>query len=270
VEDDLGAEVEVPRRPRRLVSLVPNLSETLWWWGLADHLVGVTEWCVAPPEAFVRAVRVRGTKNPDLEAVVSLAPDLVIANEEENRELDVRRLRQAGVPVYVTRVRTVHDAADALQRLGAVVGAADPGRQLAASLRRAVSSPSPPRAVPAACAVWRDPWIWVGRDTFAGALLAAAGAHVVHAERYPAEELEQVRAAAPDLVLLPDEPYRFGADDLTAFNGWTTRVRRIDGAALTWWGPRTPMAVAELSRLVRTVRRRPPGRARGAPTGTPQ
>jgi ABC-type Fe3+-hydroxamate transport system substrate-binding protein len=268
VVDDLGAEVEVPERPRRLVSLVPSLSETLWWWGLADRLVGVTDWCEMPPHAFDHASRVRGTKNPDLEAVRGLEPDLVVANEEENRELDVHRLRESGVSVYVTRVRTVADAAEALQRLGATVGVPEPGRQLAATLRRALASAGTGRPVRTVCAVWRDPWVWVGSDTFSGSLLAAAGArlwHPAHDARYPTVELDEVRRAVPELVLLPDEPYRFGEADRVAFAGWPARVRRVDGAALTWWGPRTPTALADLTRLVRTVRRRPArtGIARG-------
>jgi ABC-type Fe3+-hydroxamate transport system substrate-binding protein len=272
VHDDLGAEVAVPERPRRLVSLVPNLSETLWWWGLVDRLVGVTDWCEMPPHAFDHATRVRGTKNPDVGAIVDLGPDLVVANEEENRELDVRRLREAGVEVYVTRVRTVADAAEALERLGDAVGARDPGRQLAATLRRGLASSGRSRPLLTACAVWRDPWIWVGSDTFSGSLLAAAGARVWHPPddaRYPSVALEDVRRAEPELVLLPDEPYPFAEADRAAFAGWATRVRRIDGAALTWWGPRTPTALADLARLVRTARRRPArgGVARGAGDG---
>jgi ABC-type Fe3+-hydroxamate transport system substrate-binding protein len=272
VLDDLGAEVAVPERPRRIVSLVPSLSETLWWWGLADHLVGVTDWCEMPPHAFDHAARVRGTKNPDLDAVRALEPDLVVANEEENRELDVRRLRESGVDVYVTRVRTVADAADALQRLGAAVGATEPGRQLAATLRRALASTGTARPVRTACAVWRDPWIWVGTDTFSGSLLTAAGAELWHPPadaRYPSADLDDVRRAGPELVLLPDEPYRFGQADRAAFAGWPTRVRLVDGAALTWWGPRTPTALADFARLLRTVRRRPArkGTVRGGGIG---
>jgi ABC-type Fe3+-hydroxamate transport system substrate-binding protein len=267
VLDDLGAEVQVPEQPRRVVSLVPSLSETLWWWGLADRLVGVTDWCEMPPHAFDHASRVRGTKNPDLDAVRGLEPDLVVANEEENRELDVRRLRESGISVYVTRVRTVSDAADALQRLGATVGATEPGRQLASALRRGLASTGTARPVRTVCAVWRDPWMWVGADTFTGSLLAAAGAEPWHPPRdarYPKADLDEVRLAGPELVLLPDEPYRFTEADRAAFSGWPTRVRLVDGAALTWWGPRTPTALADLTRLVRTARRRP------AQTGIPR
>jgi ABC-type Fe3+-hydroxamate transport system substrate-binding protein len=170
---------------------VPSLSETLWWWHLADRLVGVTDWCVAPPSAYTAAVRVRGTKNPDVTTIVELAPDLVIANDEENRELDVQRLREAGVEVYVTRVRGVEDAAGSLARLGEALGVGRAGAGLAQSIERAVDQlAAPSRQLRVFCPVWRDGpptegtaddevWWATGRATFAGDLLGHVGLDVL-------------------------------------------------------------------------------------------
>jgi ABC-type Fe3+-hydroxamate transport system substrate-binding protein len=270
VVDDLGVEVEVADAPRRLVSLVPSLSETLWWWHLADAVVGVTDWCVAPPLAFRDATRVRGTKNPDVAAVVGLEPDLVVANEEENRELDVRRLRDAGVPVYVTRVRTVDDAAASLARLGEALGVGRAGEGLAQSIVRALDQLAPvPRRPRTFCPVWRDGvphgaaaddevWWATGRDTFGADLLGRAGFDVVPADpeaRYPRLALRDVADLDPDVVLLPDEPYAFGPADREPFGDWPARTRLVDGTALTWWGPRTPHALGDLGRLARQLAR---------------
>jgi ABC-type Fe3+-hydroxamate transport system substrate-binding protein len=269
VTDDLGAEVPLQRSPQRLVSLVPSLSETLWWWHLADQLVGVTDWCVAPPAAFANAVRVRGTKNPDLRAIRELAPDLVVANEEENRELDVRRLRDAGIAVYVTRVRTVEDAAASLARLGSAVGVERAGAGLAQAIVRALDQlPSVPRPPRTFCPVWRDggadadpgaeAWWATGHDTFGADLLRRAGFAVVPDTpdaRYPRLQLREVAALDPELVLLPDEPYAFGAADREVFSRWRARTRLVDGTALTWWGPRTPHALGDLTRMARQLSR---------------
>jgi ABC-type Fe3+-hydroxamate transport system substrate-binding protein len=270
VVDDLGTEVASTGPPRRLVSLVPSVSETLWWWHLADDLVGVTDWCVAPPAAYDHASRVRGTKNPDVTAIVALAPDLVIANDEENRELDVQRLREAGVPVYVTRVRTVRGAADSLARLGRALGVEKAGDGLAQSIVRALDQlpkvPRPPRTF---CPVWRDGlpaggapeeevWWATGRDTFGADLLAHAGFEVVPDTpdgRYPRMPLGEVAAIDPDVVLLPDEPYAFGPADREVFSSWRARTRLVDGTAMTWWGPRTPHALGDLARLARQLSR---------------
>jgi len=278
VVDDLGATVAVPDHPQRLVSLVPNLSEVLWWWQLADRLVGVTDWCVAPPSAFNAAQRVRGTKNPDVQAIVAAAPDLVVANEEENRELDVRRLRDAGIAVYVTRVRTVDDAAEALTRLGAALGVERAGAGSAQSIRRALDQLSlPSRRLTTFCPVWRDgvpddggpadeTWWALGRDTFAGDLLARCGFDVLPADpdgRYPKHRLGDVAALDPDVVLLPDEPYTFGAADRAVFDAWRARTRYLDGTALSWWGPRTPHALGDLARLARQLTSRRRNTSRG-------
>lgn len=260
VTDDLGTPVPVPSDPQRLVSLVPSISETLWWFHLADRLVGVTDWCVAPPNAFDHATRLRGTKNPDVAAIVDLRPDLVIANREENRELDVTRLRDAGLAVYVTAPDGVAAAAASLQGLGEALGAAAAGRGLAQTIERALARlPREQRALQTFCPIWRDPWMAVGTGTYAGDLLAQAGFAVLPREpRYPEVALEAVAALDPDVVLLPDEPYAFGEEDRAPFRGWRARVRRIDGTALTWWGPRTPHALTDFARLARSVRRRMP------------
>lgn len=263
--DDLGACVEVVDHPTRVVSLVPSMTETLWWLHRADAVVARTDYCVAPPGAFPRAHSVRGTKNPDVRAIVDRSPDVVLANEEENRELDVRRLRDAGVAVYVTAPRTVAAAADSLEAVGAVVGARAAGADLAQAIRRAlvrVESAGP--WLRAFVPVWRDPWMATGVDTFAGDLLACAGFAVVpDAPRYPRVDLGEVRALDPDVVLLGDEPYPFGRSDRAAFTGWDVPVRSVDGTALTWWGPRTPHALGDLARLQRALgggrRRRPAG-----------
>jgi len=256
--DDLDHPVPLPGSPERIVSLVPSLSETLWWWHLSDRVVGVTDWCVAPPHGFPHATRVRGTKNPDTAAIIDLAPDLVVANEEENRELDVVRLREAGVPVYVTRVRSVPEAASSLVALAGALGVEAAGAGLAQSLHRALARlPSGAAPLRTFCPVWRDPWMAVGTDTFSADLLARAGFHVVPDEsRYPSVDLADIEAADVDAVLLPDEPYVFTDVDRDVFDGWAARVRLIDGTALTWWGPRTPSALASLARLAAHLRRR--------------
>lgn len=259
VIDELGTSIEVPDEPARIISLVPNLSELLWYVGAADRVVGVTEYCVAPPHGFPRAERVRGTKNPDVSRIVELQPDVVIANSEENRRIDVERLREADVAVYVTNPRSLPEATGSIEAVAAVVGAGGRGRGVADAIRRAqdaVGSSPPARPVRAVCAIWRDPWMVVGPGTVAGDLLVRAGFTLVApGPRYPEVTLEDVADDAPDVVLLPDEPYAFGEDDRTAFDHLSARTRLIDGTSLTWYGPRTAYALRELNRLARSLTR---------------
>jgi ABC-type Fe3+-hydroxamate transport system substrate-binding protein len=257
VADARGRPVDLPDRVDRVVSLVPSLTEWLVHAGVGERLVGVTDWCVEPAEVVARLPKVRGTKNPDLRAIRALAPDLVVANAEENRKLDVERLEAGGLPVFVTMPTTVAGAVAELRDLAAAVGGLPRAAAIDADLVAAVaaayrSRPStPPRY---ACAVWRDPWMWLGRRTYAADLLGLAGGAPVlddPATRYPRIEPDAVAALRPDLVLLPSEPYAFGAADAEEVAGWSgARVELVDGRALTWYGPRIPAALATFRALL--------------------
>jgi ABC-type Fe3+-hydroxamate transport system substrate-binding protein len=243
VNDDLGHPVDLPGPPRRVVSLVPSLTEALAV-TVPDRLVGATDWCTHPADLDVP--RVRGTKNPDRAAIAALHPDLVVANQEENRELDVRQLREAGIPVWVTRIETLDEALTSMDRLFA--GVLDVGVPDWLAAARTAWTPAPDPGPRVAVAIWRDPWMWVGTRTFTGDLLARLGCtNAITAERYPKAEPEDVDA---ELVLLPDEPYVFTADDgPEAFPGRATAL--VSGRQLTWYGPSLATAREELTAALR-------------------
>ena len=270
MRDDLGDLLPVVGPPRSIVSLVPSLTELVAEWGLASSLVGVTDFCVSPPGAFPDAERLRGTKNPDTRRIAALRPDLVLADREENRRIDVERLRAAGLAVWVTSVRSVSDVAASVRRLGPALGAESEGKDLARRILAEVeaSTAAGPSgeadSVPSACMIWRDGpqqgdaerWWAVGADTFAGDLLRCAGLPPVAIGddgRYPRATLAEFRGASPEVVLLPDEPYLFGDADADEFRDWAVDVLRCSGQPLFWWGPRTPAALRWL-RQVRTDR----------------
>ncbi|MER8117225.1 helical backbone metal receptor [Streptomyces sp. NPDC094031] len=239
---------------KRVVSLVPSLTEAVAE-TLPGALVGATDWCSHPGELDV--VRIGGTKNPKVERIIELAPDVVIANEEENRVPDLDALRAAGLDVLVTEVRTVPDAFAELARVLAACGAPErPGwlREAEAAWR---ALPAPAERRTAVVPIWRRPWMVVGRDTFAGDVLARLGVdhlYADHAERYPRVPLDELRAAAPDVVVLPDEPYRFTAQDgPEAFPGLACAL--VSGRDLTWYGPSLAWAPRTLGEALRAARR---------------
>ncbi|WP_406252198.1 helical backbone metal receptor [Streptomyces atratus] len=233
----------------RVVSLVPSLTEAVAVTA-PGLLVGVTDWCTHP--AGLTAARIGGTKNPDVAAVLALRPDLVVANEEENREADLAALRAAGTEVLVTEVRTLDQAFAELGRVLAACGRSGP-RWLdeAEAVWAALPPPRAPRR--AIVPIWRRPWMVLGRDTFAGDLLARLGVENVyadHAERYPRIPLDVLNAAGAGLVVLPDEPYRFTADDgPEAFPALPAAL--VDGRYLTWYGPSLVRAPAVLRAALR-------------------
>ncbi|MFC4032184.1 helical backbone metal receptor [Streptomyces polygonati] len=249
---------------RRVVSLVPSLTEAVAV-SAPGLLVGATDWCSHP--AGLDVVRVGGTKNPDVPAITALAPDLVIANEEENRAPDLAALRAAGLPVMVTEVRSLPQSFTELARvLVEGCGLPRPGWLDAARAAWLDVTPYAPR-LRAVVPIWRRPWMTLGRDTFAGDLLAALGVDHVHAgdaERYPRADLARLPAA--DLVILPDEPYRFTAEDgPEAFPGLPAAL--VSGRHLTWYGPSLVEAPEVIGRALRAAVHRPgpARRARGGP-----
>jgi ABC-type Fe3+-hydroxamate transport system substrate-binding protein len=227
------------RRPGvRVVCLVPSITEALASVH-PERLVGATDWCTHPADLESFGVtRVRGTKNPDLAAIRALRPDVVIANKEENRELDVRRLRDSGVAVHVTDIETVPQAVAAYDELfDDVLGWERPA--WLAEVRERWCGPLPPVTRRVAIPIWRDPWMVVGGATFTSDLARRLGWENVfagHEGRYPHVRLDEVDGSGADVVLLPDEPYVFTADDgPEAFTRTPTRL--VSGRLLTWYGP---------------------------------
>jgi ABC-type Fe3+-hydroxamate transport system substrate-binding protein len=253
LRDDLGAPVAVHRPPRRIVSLVPSLTEALAV-TVPDRLVGATDWCTHPADLAV--ARVRGTKNPDRAAIAALEPDLVVGNREENRELDVRRLRDAGIPVWVTVIESIEQAFRSLRRLFTdVLAVPEPAWLTAAEV--AWMRPAPCAGTRVAVPIWRDPWMFVGARTFTGDVLARLGLLNVLGsafDRYPRMDLDHLRELRPELVLLPDEPYAFTADDgPEAFPDMATAL--VSGRELTWYGPSLAGARDSLIRSLETAHR---------------
>jgi ABC-type Fe3+-hydroxamate transport system substrate-binding protein len=233
--DDLGYPVKVTRPVERVVSLVPSLTESVAA-TRARALAGATIWCTHPAELDLP--RVRGTKNPDLAAIARLSPGLVLANQEENRRLDVERLRAAGIPVWVTVIKTLAQAVASLRRMfREALGWPEPA--WLGEAERVWQAPVPDPLLRAVIAIWRDPWMVVGSDTFTGDVAGRLGLRNVygdHPERYPSVGLDDLHARDPEIVILPDEPYRFSAaDGPEMFRG--RRVALVEGRSLTWYGP---------------------------------
>ena len=233
--DDQGGPVRLPTDVARIVSLVPTLTEAVAC-SAPEKLVGATDWCTQPGDLDV--TRVRGTKNPDLEAILRLSPDLVVANAEENRLVDIETLRESGIEVWVSDIRTVEQALVSIGRLLAAIGVADvPWLHQAQLAWERAPVVVPGRKLRAVVPIWRRPWMHVGSDTYAGDVLRRLGVDNVLAaspERYPKLGLADLPEV--DLVVLPDEPYLFTAHDgPEAFSGTATAL--VSGRFLTWYGP---------------------------------
>ena len=256
--DATSRRLELGRPPSRIVSLVPSLTETLFAFGLADQVAGVTRFCVEPAAASSKP-KVGGTKNVDADAVRALEPDLVLANVEENTRADVEALIAAGLPVFVTYPRTVAVAIAELHQLAEMTGsteAAAPTLELAErELRCAEANNERRRPLRTFCPIWRSPWMTIGPDTYMHDFLRVCGADNVYggaSDRYPVIDLLDVASRRPEVVLLPDEPYPFAPkhvpEVIEALGD--VRIYLVDGKSLCWYGPRIGPALAEIQNLL--------------------
>jgi ABC-type Fe3+-hydroxamate transport system substrate-binding protein len=262
--DASGVAVDLARPPRRIVSLVPSITETLCGLGLADALVGITVYCVEPREVVSTKTRIGGEKNPDLEQIRRLQPDLVIANIEENLRDHVETLRSWSIPVWVTYPRTVAEGIRLIADLGSVTGTDARASAMLSEIEplyeRVVNTVARRPPVAVFYPIWRGPYMTINRDTYIHDMLRVCGGRNVFAdrsERYPAVTLDEVAAQRPAVILLPDEPFRFRRAHLADFAGYADvpavregRIHLVDGKPFSWHGPRIADALRRLPGLI--------------------
>jgi len=284
LEDDMKRELTFGRAPQRVVSLVPSDTYNVLMLGAASALVGRTDYCDMPDDvASVEHVKkIGGTKNPDVDGIMALEPDLVIANQEENTKKDLEKLAQAGFKVYVSFPRRAADGIAHLARLARIFrverepAVRDLLRGGYAVIRAAEQRTVTP--LRAFCPIWMKPLMTLNGETFMSDVLALAGAENVFADRarryplaadvgdapamesegrdtrYPRVTLEEVVSRAPDLVLLPDEPHPFGEEDAEVFRGAGLRTAFTSGKDLCWYGARTVSGLPRVTALVDRLR----------------
>lgn len=252
--------------PRRVVSLVPSVTESLFDLNLGDRLVGVTDYCVRPAAQTVWLAKVGGTKDPDIARIAALRPDLVIVNQEENRREDAEALAAAGLALWVTHPRTVADALNLLWNMMYVFDetAMVPRVQVIERTLDWVQGASRALARRARVfvPVWWEPLMSFNADTYIHDLLRVCGGDNVFASsagRYGQVALADVVAAQPDVILLPSEPFAFGAAQMAQFAALdvpaahSDSIYLVDGSLLTWHGTRLAYALDALPALLNPV-----------------
>lgn len=254
--DVLGKELFLDRSFSRIVSLVPSLTETLFELGIGDRVVGVTDFCIFP-EIPPGIRRIGGTKNPDIETIRGLAPDLVYVNVEENLRRHAEAI-EAFSSVFATEPQSVIQVRDLIGQLGRIHDREDRAGVWVSRLDSVIAEVDEPRReFTFVCPIWKGPWMWCGGDTYVADLVSTAGGRnlIGDRERYPRMALDEVVALDPDVVFLPDEPYEFGESDAAelrdVFRGRV--VGPFPGHLFTWHGTRTVAGLSFLANFVRTL-----------------
>jgi iron complex transport system substrate-binding protein len=263
VTDQTGRTVELAGPPRRLVSLVPSVTEILYALGQEDHLAGVTDFCDYPPAARAKP-SVGGMVNPSLEALVALRPDLVVLTTAGNRDETFVQLQRLRIPAYVVNPTSLAQALDLVERLARLTGRPEAAAPVVESLRRRVREVTArvaarprPRVL---YVVWPEPLVVPGRNAIVSELIELAGGRSITAgsgEGYPRYSVEAAVAQAPEVILLarhatPKSPI--------AREQWARfvmlpairqgRLHDVDGNLLHRYGPRVVDGLETLARLL--------------------
>lgn len=268
----------VDRPPKRVVSLVPSLTESLFDLNLGERLVGVTNYCIYPREGVASLPKVGGTKNPNIDTIIALDPDLVIFNQEENRKEDADALQAADIPIWVTHPQTVQEALNLLWEILSIFD--EPSSEVGERVRwlerqvdwtaGAAAIVETEGATPSVFVpIWVDPWMTFTEQTYIHDVLRICGGRNVFAslgkgergERYPHITLDEVVEAQPEIVLLPDEPYKFThehADQIAQLDipaAHEGRIHLVEGSLLTWHGTRLAYTLRDIPPLLSSKKR---------------
>jgi ABC-type Fe3+-hydroxamate transport system substrate-binding protein len=235
---------------KRIISLVPSLTELLVDLGLEDKLVGRTRFCVHPQEKVEKIPIVGGTKNPRLDKIRKINPEYIVANKEENRRSDIEKL-QEDFEVKVTDIATIEDALNTIHEFGEELEVREASEKLISDIRRQLNERPDVSSKRTAYLIWKDPWMSVGKDTYIHDVMEHWQLENVFSDqlRYPAFELEELCSKEPDLILLSSEPYPFKEKHLKKVEKACpdAQVSLVEGEWFSWYGSRMKQAFSRLN-----------------------
>lgn len=235
---------------QRIVSLVPSLTELLIELGLQNKLVGRTRFCVHPKEKVESIPIVGGTKNPRLDKIHGLNPDLIVANKEENRRQDIQLLMD-DFEVEVTEITTIEDALITIHTLGQKLQANGRADRLITDIQNRLNDRPDEPGLRTVYMIWKDPWMTVGGDTYIHDVLEHWKLSNIfgNRRRYPKFNLQDLKKYNPDLILLSSEPYPFKEKHLAQIEEVcpAARVLLVEGEWFSWYGSHMKHAFERLN-----------------------
>jgi ABC-type Fe3+-hydroxamate transport system substrate-binding protein len=239
-KDQLGREVVLPEIPKRIICLVPSITELVSYFEMNDEVVGITKFCIYPSSWFQSKERVGGTKNIDIEKVKSLQPDLIIGNKEENTREDIEALMDIA-PVWMSDVNSIEDSYDLISSLAEIFNKVDKGQKLIEDLKNYfLTHASEGAGKSVLYFIWHAPGFVVGKNTYIDSYMSAIGyQNCVTMDRYP--EINALESLNPDVVFLSSEPFPFNDSHLAFYKDFFPNaiVKLVDGERFSWYGIRT-------------------------------
>ena len=243
IKDHLNRTLTFSSVPKRIVSLVPSVTESIADLGLASGLVAVTRFCKYPSDVILTLPKIGGPKKIDIQKIMDLKPDLVVAVKEENDKEQILRLMEQ-VPVFVFDVNTVEDSLDMLNLLGTIFDTREVSTRWIKSIQEKVAHFKPGRLVPKTVyMIWKNPWMAAGRLTFIGSMMQLAGFDNMLSGRYP--RIDEKRLSSAETILLATEPYPFKGRDKATLEAKfpNKKIMIVDGEMFTWYGTHLLQAI---------------------------
>lgn len=238
--DQLGRSSQISN-PQRIVSLVPSITELLFDLGVKDNLIGRTKFCIHPSDVIDSITIIGGTKNVDIDKVISLNPDLVIANKEENVKEQIELL-QTKVPVWVSNVRNFSTSMDLIAQLGEILDRNDEAESLVARSLKTIESAAHSKMRRAVYLIWKNPYMTIGGDTYIHDMMRHFGYNNLFgvSKRYPVITIDDIQQLNPDVVLLSSEPFPFREKHILELQSQLpeSEVQLVDGELYSWYGTR--------------------------------
>ena len=237
--DQIGENVCLKEKPKRIVSLVPSQTEFLFDLGLDDKVVGITKFCINPEVWFRSKTRIGGTKKVNFEKIKALSPDLIIANKEENLESDIRQL-QKKYQVYTSDILDLKDAFKMMTDIGSLTDTTEKTGTIISQISNDFES-IPKYDLKVLYLIWKDPYMAAGQHTFITSMLNQCGLKNIDESnlRYDEISKDKIRDLNPDFIFLSSEPYPFKAKhiaEITKFSNAKTIL--VDGEIFSWYGTR--------------------------------
>ncbi len=252
LKDQMGRTLECAAAPQRIVSLVPSQTELLFDLGLGDRVLGVTRYCIHPPQASEKTI-VGGTKRFDFPAIARLQPDLILGNKEENYAEGIEKLA-AQFPVWMSDIETIDAAVQMILSIGIICQESERAAELVNTIRMDWLDLPDASGRRVLYLIWKKPYMAAGPNTFIHDCLSALNFEnlALGDSRYPALELDQIRAAAPDVLMLSSEPFPFTQAHVTELSEALpdTHVCLVDGELFSWYGSRMRLAPAYFRSLL--------------------
>lgn len=254
ISDQTGENITFIAQPKRIISLVPSITETLYDIGLEHYISGVTKFCIHPSNFKKRKHIIGGTKNPKIKLIQALKPDLIIANKEENRLEDIIELRKVA-PVYITDISNIRETIIFLEDIHILFDQSSV-KPLLEKLK-GMCNKIKPTPIKTCYLIWQYPWMTIGNDTFIHSMMEMYGFENIfsHTKRYPVITIEEIKSLQPSVIMLSSEPFPFKEKHLAEIMDTLpgSKILLVDGEMFSWYGSRLLKADIYLKSLYTSI-----------------